>query len=63
MAGIVSATTVQIEDCYRAAKQAMSTLQRFNQGTFRPTKITPEQVVEVDALLANLKAKLALLTT
>jgi cbb3-type cytochrome oxidase cytochrome c subunit len=63
MAGIVSATVTQIEEAHRALVAAAPALQLFNQGTFRPTKITPAQVTEIDALLATLKAKLALLTT
>lgn len=63
MAGIVSATQVQIETAFRAATKLELALQFFNQGSDRPTTIGAARITEVNALVVALVAALAPLNT
>lgn len=63
MAGIVSATAAQIEDCRRRLEQLGDVLQLFSQGTKAPTKLTAADVTAIDGKVDLAVAALALLNT
>lgn len=63
MAGIVSATVAQIEDCRRRLVQLEQALQQFSQGTLSPTTLNSDQILKVDTAVDNLAAALALINT
>lgn len=63
MAGIVSATVAQIEDCRRRTEQLIVILQQFSQGTKAPTKLTAADITAIDAKVDQVAAALALLNT
>lgn len=63
MAGIVSATVAQVEDCRRRLVQLEQMLQQFSQGTLSPTTLNSDQITKVDTAVDNLAAALALINT
>jgi len=63
MAGIVSATKVQIENAYRAARKLELALRFFNQGSEKPTALDAARITEVNALTVAAVAAIALLNT
>jgi len=63
MAGIVSATAAQIEDCRRRVEQLRQELQLFSQGTYAPTALDASQITAIDLLVDQTVAALALLNT
>lgn len=63
MAGIVSATVAQVEDCRRRLVQLEQALQQFSQGTLSPTTLNSDQILKVDTAVDNLAAALALINT
>lgn len=63
MAGIVSATVAQIEDCRRRVAQLEQVLQQFSQGTKSTTTLAIAEVTSVDALVDQVAAALALINT
>jgi hypothetical protein len=63
MAGIVSATKVQVETAYRAVHALELTLRLFNQNSEQPTKLASGRPAQVDALVAAAVTALAPLNT
>lgn len=63
MAGIVTATVAQVEDCRRRLVQLERMLQQFSQGTLSPTTLNSDQITKVDTAVDNLAAALALINT
>lgn len=63
MAGIVTATVAQVEDCRRRLVQLEQILQQFSQGTLSPTTLNSDQITKVDLAVDNLAAALALINT
>lgn len=63
MAGIVSATPAQVEECRRRAAQVLPLLQFLAQGPFVPTNLDAAQVTEIDTAIDNLVAAIAPLNT
>lgn len=63
MAGIVTATVAQVEDCRRRLVQLEQMLQQFSQGTLSPTTLNSDQITKVDTAVDNLAAALALINT
>lgn len=63
MAGIVTATVAQIEDCRRRVAQLEQVLQRFSQGTKAPTALAAAEITSIDALVDQVAAALALINT
>lgn len=63
MAGIVSATAAQIEDCRRRVAQLEMVLQQFSQGTKAPTALAAAEITAIDALVDQVAAALALINT
>ncbi|QMP84077.1 hypothetical protein phiB1_1_50 [Pseudomonas phage phiB1_1] len=63
MAGIVSASKVQVENAYRALVKLELELGIFNQGSDQPTTITGDRITQVNALVAAAVAALAPLNT
>lgn len=63
MAGIVSATTTQIEECRRRVAQLLPLLQELVQGPFVPTNLDAAQITEIDDAVDNVAAALAPLNT
>lgn len=63
MAGIVSATKVQIETCFRDVAKLQVALQQFNQGSEKPGSTPAARAAVVDALVDALVASIAPLNT
>lgn len=63
MAGIVTATVAQIEDCRRRVAQLDQVLQQFSQGTKAPTALDASQITAIDQLVDQVAAALALINT
>lgn len=63
MAGIVSATTAQVEECRRRVAQLLPLLQNLAQGPFSPTTLTTGQITAIDLAVDNVAAALAPLNT
>ena len=63
MAGIVSATVVQVQEARRRIAQLEVILQQFAQGTLAPTTLNANQIAAVDAAVDAAVAALAPLNT
>lgn len=63
MAGIVSATTAQVETCRHRVAQLLPLLQELAQGPFVPTNLDAAQIAEIDTAVDNVAAALAPLNT
>ncbi|QJD54822.1 hypothetical protein PssvBMR6_gp54 [Pseudomonas phage MR6] len=63
MAGIVSATKVQIETAYRALRAAELELRFYNQGSEQPGTTVAARATAVNALVVAAVAALAPLNT
>lgn len=63
MAGIVSATQVQCLTARDATIKFLQFIQQYGQGTLVPTKLSTEQITEMDASVDALVAALAPLNT
>lgn len=63
MAGIVSATKVQIETCYRDLEKLAKELEQFNQGSERPGTTVAARAAAIDALVDAVVASIAPLNT
>lgn len=63
MAGIVSATYAQTEECRRRVAQLLPLLQELVQGPFTNTTLTADQITEIDAAVDAVVAALAPLNT
>lgn len=63
MAGIATATAVQVEDARRRLAILGKDLQRFSQGTLKGTALTATQIAAIDTRVDQAVAALALLNT
>lgn len=63
MAGIVSATKVQIETCYRALRKLELELRFYNQGSEQPGTTPTARATSIDALVDAAVAAIAPLNT